>query len=52
MIELLVVIAIIAIVSVVVLLVLNPAQLLMQSRDSNRVSAGKPKLSAGWLPRI
>src|ERR1019366_2823059 len=38
LIELLVVIAIIAILSVVVILVLNPAQLLQQSRDSNRVS--------------
>src|ERR1700689_3722601 len=38
LIELLVVIAIIAILSVVVILTLNPAQLLMQSRDSNRVS--------------
>jgi prepilin-type N-terminal cleavage/methylation domain-containing protein len=38
LIELLIVIAIIAILSVVVILVLNPAQLLMQNRDSNRVS--------------
>jgi len=38
LIELLVVIAIIAILSVVVILVLNPTQLLMQGRDSNRVS--------------
>lgn len=38
LIELLVVIAIIAILSVVVILTLNPAQLLMQSRDSNRIS--------------
>jgi prepilin-type N-terminal cleavage/methylation domain-containing protein len=38
LIELLVVIAIIAIIAVVVILVLNPAQLLAQSRDSNRVS--------------
>jgi len=38
LIELLVVIAIIAILAVVVVLVLNPAQLLAQSRDSNRVS--------------
>jgi prepilin-type N-terminal cleavage/methylation domain-containing protein len=38
LIELLVVIAIIAILSVVVILSLNPAQLLMQSRDSNRLS--------------
>jgi prepilin-type N-terminal cleavage/methylation domain-containing protein len=38
LIELLVVIAIIAILSVVVILVLNPAQLLEQSRDSNRIS--------------
>jgi prepilin-type N-terminal cleavage/methylation domain-containing protein len=38
LIELLVVIAIIAILSVVVILVINPAQLLAQSRDSNRIS--------------
>jgi prepilin-type N-terminal cleavage/methylation domain-containing protein len=38
LIELLIVIAIIAILSVVVILVLNPVQLLMQARDSNRVS--------------
>jgi prepilin-type N-terminal cleavage/methylation domain-containing protein len=38
LIELLVVIAIIAILSVVVILTLNPAQLLAQSRDSNRLS--------------
>ncbi len=38
LIELLIVIAIIAILAVVVVLVLNPAQLLAQSRDSNRVS--------------
>lgn len=38
LIELLVVIAIIAILSIVVVLVLNPAELLRQSRDSNRVS--------------
>jgi prepilin-type N-terminal cleavage/methylation domain-containing protein len=38
LIELLVVIAIIAILSVVVILTLNPAQLLEQSRDSNRLS--------------
>ncbi len=38
LIELLVVIAIIAILAVVVVLVLNPAQLLAQSRDANRVS--------------
>jgi len=38
LIELLIVIAIIAILSIVVILVLNPAQLLKQSRDSNRVS--------------
>ena len=37
LIELLVVIAILAILFVVVLLVLNPAQLLMQARDSNRI---------------
>jgi prepilin-type N-terminal cleavage/methylation domain-containing protein len=38
LIELLVVIAIIAILSIVVILTLNPAQLLEQSRDSNRLS--------------
>jgi prepilin-type N-terminal cleavage/methylation domain-containing protein len=38
LIELLVVIAIIAILAVVVVLTLNPAQLLAQARDSNRVS--------------
>jgi prepilin-type N-terminal cleavage/methylation domain-containing protein len=38
LIELLVVIAIIAILAVVVILTLNPAQLLAQARDSNRVS--------------
>ena len=38
LIELLVVIAIIAILAVVVVLTLNPGQLLMQARDSNRVS--------------
>jgi prepilin-type N-terminal cleavage/methylation domain-containing protein len=38
LIELLVVIAIIAILSVVVILTLNPAELLKQSRDSNRIS--------------
>lgn len=38
LIELLVVIAIIAILSVVVVLTLNPAEMLRQSRDSNRVS--------------
>ena len=38
LIELLVVIAIIAILAVVVVLVLNPAQLLAQSRDANRIS--------------
>lgn len=38
LIELLVVIAIIAILAVVVVLALNPAQLLAQSRDVNRVS--------------
>ena len=38
LIELLVVIAIIAILSVVVILTLNPAELLRQSRDSNRLS--------------
>lgn len=38
LIELLVVIAIIAILAVVVVLTLNPAQLLAQARDSNRIS--------------
>jgi prepilin-type N-terminal cleavage/methylation domain-containing protein len=38
LIELLVVIAIIAILAVVVILALNPAQLLAQSRDANRIS--------------
>ena len=38
LIELLVVIAVIAILAVVVVLTLNPAELLRQSRDSNRVS--------------
>ncbi len=38
LIELLIVIAIIAILAVVVVLTLNPAQLLAQSRDANRVS--------------
>ncbi len=38
LIELLVVIAIIAVLSVVVILSLNPAELLRQSRDSNRIS--------------
>ena len=38
LIELLVVIAVIAILSIVVVLTLNPAQLLMQSRDSSRLS--------------
>jgi prepilin-type N-terminal cleavage/methylation domain-containing protein len=38
LIELLVVIAIIAILSVVVILTLNPAELLRESRDSNRIS--------------
>jgi prepilin-type N-terminal cleavage/methylation domain-containing protein len=38
LIELLVVIAIIAILSVVVILSLNPAELLRQARDSNRIS--------------
>src|ERR1700722_18955621 len=38
LIELLVVIAIIAILAVVVVLTLNPAELLRQSRDANRVS--------------
>lgn len=38
LIELLIVIAVIAILSVVVILVLNPAELLRQSRDSNRIA--------------
>jgi prepilin-type N-terminal cleavage/methylation domain-containing protein len=38
LIELLIVIAIVSILSVVVLLTLNPAQLLKQARDSNRIS--------------
>ena len=38
LIELLVVIAIIAILAVVVVLTLNPGQLIMQARDSNRIS--------------
>jgi prepilin-type N-terminal cleavage/methylation domain-containing protein len=38
LIELLVVIAIIAIISTVVILVLNPAELVRQSRDANRIS--------------
>lgn len=38
LIELLVVIAIVAILSVVVIVTLNPAELLKQSRDSNRIS--------------
>jgi len=38
LIELLIVIAIIAVLAVVVVLVLNPGQLLMQARDSNRLS--------------
>ena len=38
LIELLVVIAIIAILSIVVILTLNPAELLRQARDSNRIS--------------
>lgn len=38
LIELLVVLAIVAILSVVVILTLNPAELLKQSRDSNRIS--------------
>ncbi len=38
LIELLVVIAIIAILAIVVILTLNPAQLIMQARDSNRIS--------------
>ncbi len=38
LIELLVVIAIVAVLAVVVVLVLNPAQLLQQARDSNRLS--------------
>jgi prepilin-type N-terminal cleavage/methylation domain-containing protein len=38
LIELLIVIAIIAILSVVVVLALNPAEMLRESRDNNRVS--------------
>src|SRR2546423_805779 len=38
LIELLVVIAIIAVLAVVVILTLNPAELLRQARDSNRIS--------------
>ena len=38
LIELLIVIGIIAVLAVVVLLTLNPAELLRQARDSNRVS--------------
>lgn len=38
LIELLIVIAIVAILSVVVILTLNPAELLRQARDSNRIS--------------
>ena len=38
LIELLVVIAIIAILAIVVILTLNPGQLIMQARDSNRIS--------------
>ncbi len=38
LIELLIVIAVVAILSVVVILALNPAELLKQSRDSNRIS--------------
>lgn len=38
LIELLIVIAIIAILAVVVIFTLNPPQLLMQSRDANRIS--------------
>jgi prepilin-type N-terminal cleavage/methylation domain-containing protein len=38
LIELLVVIAIIAILSIVIILTINPAELLRQSRDSNRIS--------------
>src|SRR3989338_10096227 len=38
LIELLVVIAIVAVLSVVVVLALNPAELLRQARDSNRIS--------------
>lgn len=38
LIELLVVIAIIAVLSIVVILTLNPAELLKQARDSNRIS--------------
>src|SRR3989344_3694005 len=38
LIEMLVVIGVVAVLSVVVVLVLNPAELLKQSRDSNRLS--------------
>jgi large repetitive protein len=38
LIELLIVIAVVAVLSVVVVLVLNPAELLKQARDSNRIS--------------
>jgi prepilin-type N-terminal cleavage/methylation domain-containing protein len=38
LIELLVVIAVIAVISIIVVLILNPSELLKQSRDSNRVS--------------
>ena len=38
LIELLIVIAIVAILAVVVVLTLNPAQMLAQGRDSNRIS--------------
>ena len=38
LIELMVVIAIVAVISVVVILTLNPAEILRQSRDSNRIS--------------
>lgn len=46
LIELLVVIAIIAILAVVVVLVLNPAQMLAQSRDANRLSDASTLVNA------
>ncbi len=52
LIELLVVIAIIAILAVVVVLVLNPAELLKQSRDANRVSDVNTLTSALSLKNI
>ena len=38
LVELLIVVAVIAVLSVIVILILNPAELLKQSRDSNRIS--------------